>query len=427
MVSKLDQLIETYHSLEFESRIDESIEVCKEILKINPNLMEYRENLASSYYTRNEYEKSINQYNEIIEMGGDKDFSLLMIALSYVKLKRIEKAFETIEKTEDEENYFFNYLRIYKELNEYGKAIEYGNMALDINPENVWALHIMSEIYEEIDDMDRSLFYLNELANVVPQFRHMEILRLYSLEKYDELIEIFEHDKETGIFNDDLENERFNFIIGLSYYELERPYESLKYLLESDRLKEEVDKKMLIAKNYMNLNKFDTAHCYLKQALEMDRLDETFLFLITETSYYREEYIQAIEYANKLLNNYQYNKVFLVLAAVYLDLGEDETAFENIKLGRKLMMEDVEEDFQAYLLLIARTLSQSGLSKRAENIYNKLQQRYPSFPPIYIERAKHYKRVGKEELAQKDFKNYNEARDRWERHFDEFIGRMKYI
>ena len=112
MVSKLDQLIETYHSLEFESRIDESIEVCKEILKINPNLMEYQENLASSYYTRNEYEKSINQYNEIIEMGGDKDFSLLMIALSYVKLKRIEKAFETIEKTEDEENYFFNYLKI---------------------------------------------------------------------------------------------------------------------------------------------------------------------------------------------------------------------------------------------------------------------------------------------------------------------------
>ena len=78
----------------------------------------------------------------------------------------------------------------------------------------------------------------------------MEILKLYSLEKYDELIEIFEHDKETGIFNDDLENENFNFIIGVSYYEVGKPYESLKYLLESDRLKEEVDKKMLIAKNY---------------------------------------------------------------------------------------------------------------------------------------------------------------------------------
>ena len=426
MVSKLDQLIETYHSLQFESKIDESIEVCKEILKINPNLMEYQESLASSYYSKNEYEKSIDQYNEIIEMGGDKDFSLLMIALSYVKLNNSEKAFETIEKTEDEESYFFNYLRIYEELKEYTKAIEYGNMTLDLNPENVWALHIMAEIYEEIDDMDRSLFYLNELANVVPQFKQMEMLRLYSLEKYDELIEIFESEKETGIFNDDLENERFNFIIGLSYYELDRPYESLKYLLESDRLKEEVDKKMLIAKNYMNLNKFDTAHCYLKQALEMDGLDETCLFLITETSYYREEYIQAIEYANRLLNNYQYNKVFLVLAAVYLDLGEDETAFENIKLGRKLMMDDVEEDFQAYLLLIARTLSQSGLSKRAENIYNKLQQRYPNFPPIYMERAKHYKRVGKDELAQKDFKKYNEARENWKRHFEEFIERMEY-
>ena len=61
----------------------------------------------------------------------------------------------------------------------------------------------MSNMYDEMDDSERSMFYLNELANIRPQVKSRVLDKLYSLERYDELIETFEELKEKGIFERD--------------------------------------------------------------------------------------------------------------------------------------------------------------------------------------------------------------------------------
>ena len=235
MSSKLDKLIASYNSVECEFNVDKSIEVCKEILKINPNLIEYQENLACDYYENKEYEKSIELFNKCMENGGVSDSGFLMIALTYIKMNEIAKALEILKETKNKERYLLNHLIVYRELEEYENAIEYGDKLLDLNPENTLALYHMSEIYDEIDDSERSMFYYNELANVVPSMKSAVLIRLYSLGKYDELIESFEEQKQKGIFERDLESAHFNYVIGMSYYELNRHYDSLKYLINSDR------------------------------------------------------------------------------------------------------------------------------------------------------------------------------------------------
>ena len=89
MSSKLDKLIASYNSVECEFNVDKSIEVCKEILKINPNLIEFQENLACDYYENKEYEKSIELFNKCMENGGVSDSGFLMIALTYIKMNEI--------------------------------------------------------------------------------------------------------------------------------------------------------------------------------------------------------------------------------------------------------------------------------------------------------------------------------------------------
>ena len=376
MSSKLDKLIASYNSVECEFNVDKSIEVCKEILKINPNLIEFQENLACDYYENKEYEKSIKLFNKCIENGGMSDSGFLMIALSYIKMNEIAKALEILKETKNKERYLLNHLIVYRELEEYENAIEYGEKVLDLNPENTLALYHMSEIYDEIDDSERSMFYYNELANVVPSMKSAVLIRLYSLGKYDELIESFEEQKQKGIFEKDLESAHFNYVIGMSYYELNRHYDSLKYLINSDRLYPAVEKKTAIAKNYIEILKFDLAHRYLRQALEIDDMDKTTLFLITETSYYLGYYYTAIEYANKLLSNYQYDKAFHVLGAIYFDLGDNQNAFEALKVGTHVMLENwdySEGPYSEYIMEIASRLSKAGYAERAENIYNKLQ------------------------------------------------------
>ena len=424
MSSKLDKLIASYNSVECEFNVDKSIEVCKEILKINPNLIEFQENLACDYYENKEYEKSIELFNKCIENGGVSDSGFLMIALTYIKMNEIAKALEILKETKNKERYLLNHLIVYRELEEYENAIEYGDKLLDLNPENTLALYHMSEIYDEIDDSERSMFYYNELANVVPSMKSAVLIRLYSLGKYDELIESFEEQKQKGIFEKDLESAHFNYVIGMSYYELNRHYDSLKYLINSDRLYPTADKKTAIAKNYIEILKFDLAHRYLRQALEIDEMDKTTLFLITETSYYLGYYYTAIEYANKLLSNYQYDKAFHVLGAIYFDLGDYQNAFESLKVGTHVMLENWdynEGPYSEYIMEIAKKLSKAGYAERAENIYNKLQSKHPDYYTIYLERAKHYKRVGKKELAEKDFEKYNEYMMEEEREWREFL------
>ena len=340
MSSKLARLISSYNSVECEFNIDKSIEVCKEILKINPNLIEFQENLACDYYNKKEYEKSIELFNKCIENGGARDDSYMMIGLAYVKLNHPEKALEIIKETKDKENYLLNHFILFKELEEYDKAIEYGDKLLELNPENTLALHHMSDIYEELDDDERSMFYFNEMTNVIPEIKSLLLIRLYSLGKYDEVIESFEELRENGAFEKDLESAHFNYIIGMSYHELNRHFDSLKYLINSDRLYSTAEKKASIAKNYIENLNFDLAHKYLNEALKIDEMDKTSLFLITETSYYLGNYYEAIEYANKLLNNYQCDKAFHVLGAIYFDLGDTHNAFESIKVATHVMIEN---------------------------------------------------------------------------------------
>ena len=363
MSSKLDRLIASYNSMECEFNLDKSIEVCKEILKINPNLIEFQENLACDYYNKKEYEKSIELFNKCIENGGARDDSYMMIGLAYVKLNHPEKALEIIKETKDKENYLLNHFILFKELEEYDKAIEYGDKLLELNPENTLALHHMSDIYEELDDDERSMFYFNEMTNVIPEIKSLLLIRLYSLGRYEELIESFEELKKNGEFEKDLESAHFNYIIGMSYHELNRHYDSLKYLLNSDRLYSTAEKKTAIAKNYIENLNFDLAHKYLNDALKIDEMDKTSLFLITETSYYLGNYYEAIEYANKLLNNYECDKAFHVLGAIYFDLGDTRNAFESIKVGTHVMLQNWdynEGPYSEYIMEIASRISKAG-------------------------------------------------------------------
>lgn len=404
MVSKLDRLIEDYHSLECEFDIDRSIEVCEKILKIDPTLIEYRVNLGSSYFNRKDYDKTIEIFTECMEKGNEKDTYNFMIALSYAKLNNMEKAFEYIERIDDEEKYLKARMKIHMELKEYDDAIIYGDRALELNPENRFALRNMSDIYSELGDTERSMFYFCELANIDPELKGMEIVWLFSLRKYDEMIETFEKYKDSGVLNDELEDPTFNYYLGQAYYFLKRPYESLKYLICSDRLIPKLSKKTLIAKNYFGMYEFHKAHKYLLQALETDPLDYNTLLLITETSFYINENYQAIGYANTLLNNYEdEDTVFRILAAIYFDLGDVKTGWKCV--GMSDNPEDYGED---YILEIARRLSKSGQSERALKLFATIEEKIPEFPFTYIERAKHYKRIGEIDLAKRDFEKYNE-------------------
>lgn len=75
---------------------------------------------------------------------------------------------------------------------------------------------------------------------------------------------------------------------------------------------------------------------------------------------------------------------------------------------------------------IASRLSKVGYAERTENIYNQLQSKHPDYHTIYLERTKHYKRIGKTDLTEKDFEKYNEYMMEEEREWKEFLKELDY-
>ena len=94
---------------------------------------------------------------------------------------------------------------------------------------------------------------------------------------------------------------------------------------------------------------------------------------------------------------------------------------ECLKIGTRLMVESMEYRGE-YILIIAKRLSEAGYSERALHIYSSLLRKFPDYHYIYLERAKHYKRIGNDEKANRDFKKYNELSLAEEKRMDEIIN-----
>ena len=300
-------------------------------------------------------------------------------------------------------------LQRYEELEEYDKAIECGDKLLEENPQDENALFIMSRIYNSIGDDDRELFYMHELANLNPEMSSFEIIKLFTLSRFEEAIQVFEEHKDSNVFDHEMKSHFFTNLLGHCYNQLKMHEEAVKYMSISDSIKPTVDKKIVMAKNYIELNDFPNACKTLLEALHIDKEDNICLFLMVAVCYYMEEYILAIDYSNRLLSLHECDDVYNILAAVYFEMGEIEKGYDYLIIGTKADKIDT-RDFGSttYILRIASRLSKAGFRERAERIYELIEKKIPNFPGTYIERAKHYKRIGKTDLAKKDFKKYNE-------------------
>ena len=90
------------------------------------------------------------------------------------------------------------------------------------------------------------------------------------------------------------------------------------------------------------------------------------------------------------------------------------------------MMENDEYDGE-HILFMARSLSDAGSYERALNIYNHIIKGFPDYHYIYFERAKLYKRMGKKELADNDFRTYNKLQKEWEDKIDSISRGYEYL
>lgn len=261
MSSQLEELKKEFQIAEYNLDFDRLHTLCDKILEHDPNLIEYKQYIAISYFLSEDYENCIKEYSIYLDRREKDADDAYILAMSHLHLNNESEAMSIIEGFDEIDSLELK-LKAYHDIKHYYKAIKAGNELLDIDSSNDEALQTMSEIYDELNNTEMSLFYEWELCKLKPAFKGFHLMRLYELGRYEEVIEIFERNPDD--FKCDLLHYPFNFLIGSSYCEIGKHMDALKYLYRSNQLHECRDTGLQIARNYYILKDYEMAYKILK-------------------------------------------------------------------------------------------------------------------------------------------------------------------
>jgi len=156
-------------------------------LLLDPNNVDYLENLANSYIASKDFNKAAATYEKILKIDKEYTYGLYSLARLYEELKMPAQALEVYERITDKIGYDFDVLNkmydIYVSNRNYEKAAVVLENVLKIDPYNVEFKRMLGSLYMQTgkyDDARRvyeNVFMLNPLDKAV----QTELVRIYFL------------------------------------------------------------------------------------------------------------------------------------------------------------------------------------------------------------------------------------------------------
>ena len=415
MASQLEELKKEFQIAEYKGDFDKLHSLCNQILEIDSKLTEYKQYIALSYFFHGNYESCIKEYkNYLGENSVDIDDAYIL-AFSHLRLKNETEAMSIMDTLDYKDSLELK-LKAYHELGDYENAISIGEDLLELDSSNEDVLLIMSEIYDELDNEGMSLFYEEELCNANPNYRPLYLMRLFELERYAQIIEIFEENPTD--YDNDLLHFQFNYMIGASYSYMDRYMDGLKYLYKSYDLNPLGDIKFLMGRNYFMLRDYGMACRFFRDLLrdegcdsssyecEINENDIIIMGYMSQSSYYLGNFADSIEFSNKVLTNDMDDMSSIhLMIAYYLENDEVHKAKKWMELLDHHCL-----DLDLSIFEIPRNLTYIGERGRALKIYNGLKSLLDPccLGYLYHELAWHYKICGDEELSLKYLAAYKE-------------------
>ena len=142
-----------------------SIALYEDILLKNPRSYIALNSLGAEYMKRKEYALSEKYYNKSIFENSNSHKSFYNRALLYSMTNETKKAIADYTKAIELANYYKAYIgraNIYYLLKDFPKAINDAEKALVINPNNAKANFVLANCYDDLNQLDKALYYYNQ-------------------------------------------------------------------------------------------------------------------------------------------------------------------------------------------------------------------------------------------------------------------------
>jgi|GEM_PF-3028052 tetratricopeptide (TPR) repeat protein len=344
-----------------QGKSEESIEIYKQALKLNPDLNEMLLYLAVAQQQSNQFKESLDSINKLISMQPQNyylHFIKYNILVSYGEYDQAQKTLDEIPNVSDElrEEYakiaklcqtnqftgqkftlLLNTMKIYQSRGWNDQAIEIAEQAKDLLPESNLPLSFIAEIKMLDKDYNKAKEYLNKILENNPNslLATTKLSRVYSMEG--------EKEKAIDFLNRAIKiepnNPSFYIDLGMLYEASNKKYKAI----EAYKSAVEIDNESFHALNNIAWLIADTkgdiqlAKKYAEQAVNLapqnGAITDTYGWILYQSGEY-ESARNYLETAFKALPNNAY--VAYHLGKTYLALNDRENAYIVLKKALEL-------------------------------------------------------------------------------------------
>lgn len=374
----------------------------------NKNAMAYF-NIGSVYQVKQEHEKAIEYLEKAVEIDEDDERFLSSLAMSEVKIKDFDCALKHYKLLSvlypDKENYKYNMVTCYEELNDYATAISLLERMVFINPTFLLPAQKLANLYIKTNQLNKAKDIYEKIllkkkpnAEILHQYAILsstlcdtdtaekmlkKVIRMNpSLAKAHKDLAIIYLNKRLFDYAEDefktaLKLEPNDFEILFEYgnylYSISKNTDAERYYTEALEIEpNNVLALVFMALNKLVLNQLDESYRYIKKALEIEPEHEYVQFCAGRILYARGEYEDAKRYLVRAVEQNPDIETMNTLALTYFKLENYEQALNIFAAINKKCPQSI-----SVMMDIARCYEALGENDSALVYLNKVTEIFP--------------------------------------------------
>ncbi len=399
----------------------------KELLRNEPDNLEYLSTIGSIYVKSNEDEKALPYYQRIIELFPHSVSAMNGIGAIYRRLKRYDESIEILQRAlnenKDVANVYYTLGFTYREMGLYDEAIECFENVIDENANDVLAYNHLGSIYSAKGDFQKAIETFKhglQIDQNHPILNYNIAHCFESLEQYPDAIRSYETALKTKPVWNDAIRDFSNLLLTCN-----KTKEAQNIVQRSLRLyPNDANMLCILGKIFLTQFDFDSAEKTFKKAKDINPKDVAILSGFAEALEKGEKNQEALDtleealnmepenldllkqYAGTLLSAKDYDEAFRKIDTLYknneydvqvLDLygqyyacmdDDESTNYYHEKIKQ------VDKSYKQYLLSTAKRYSQIGNKSKAESFAKTYIQNFEDDPAGYNALGKVYASSG---------------------------------
>lgn len=306
--------------LKQEGHLKEAIHATRKVLELDPGNLNALLNLGSIYMGLGELNLALEFTLKSIELNPYDSILYMNLGSIYKDLGRLDLALESIHKSiqlnPDNPISYINLGSIYKDLGELNLALESIHKSIELNPDNAISCLNLGGIYKDLGELDLALEFTLKSIELNPNnpISYMNLGSIYkdmgnpkqALQFTLKSLEL-KPDSSISYMN-----------LGSIYKDLGQPRLALEFTLKSIELNPDNPTCLInLGGIYIEIGELDQAFLHLRNALKYEQTNEQAVFLLAETYYLKQLYVEAIQ----VLGNVKTREQASLLLSLYLAIN----------------------------------------------------------------------------------------------------------